>query len=108
MYSIIHFTDTLCHRFLGKLKKMVKNKACVEGSLCEAYLYMETNHLCSYYFESHVSSMRTRSRRNEFEPYNESFQPTLSAFELQDRPVGKATKRYLSIKSIKPSICTFC
>ena len=80
---------------------MVKNKACVEGSICEAYLYMETTHFCSYYFESHVSSMRTRSRRNEFEPQNESFQPTLFAFELRGRPAAKATKRYLSDQEYK-------
>ncbi|XP_038680928.1 uncharacterized protein LOC119981859 [Tripterygium wilfordii] len=47
-------------RFLHSLKKKVKNKARVEGSICEAYIVEETSSFASYYFEPHVSSRRTR------------------------------------------------
>jgi len=50
---------------------MVNNKAHVEGSVCEAYLYMEATYFFSYYFESHVPSMRTRCRRNEYKLHDE-------------------------------------
>ena len=80
---------------------MVNNKARVEGSICEAYLYMETTYFCSYYFESHVPSMRTRNRRNEYDFHDEGFQPTLSIFEPQGRSIGKLDKRYLNEQEYK-------
>ncbi|KAM3362571.1 hypothetical protein P3S68_017425 [Capsicum galapagoense] len=43
-------------RYLRTLKKMIGNKASVEGSICEAYLMMESTQLFSHYFEPHVIS----------------------------------------------------
>ena len=80
---------------------MVNNKAHVKGSICEAYLYMETTYFCSYYFESHVPSMRTTSRQDEYNFHDEGFQPTLPIFELQGHLVGKLGKRYLNEQEYK-------
>ncbi|KAM3398451.1 putative protein isoform X3 [Capsicum galapagoense] len=41
-------------RYLGNLKRMIENKASVEGSICEAYLITESTLLFSHYFEPHV------------------------------------------------------
>ncbi|XP_057775147.1 uncharacterized protein LOC130994128 [Salvia miltiorrhiza] len=43
-------------RYLGKLKKTVKNKAKVEGSITNAYLVEEATTFCSYYFKDHVKT----------------------------------------------------
>ncbi|EOY00812.1 Transposase tnp2 [Theobroma cacao] len=47
-------------RFLQQLKKKVKNRAFVEGSICEAYVIEEVSSFCSWYFEP---AMRTRVNR---------------------------------------------
>ena len=83
-------------RFLGLLKKMVQNKARVEGSICEAYINLETSHFCTYYFASNVPCMRNRNKRNEDEVEQDDTQPTLSVFRPQGRPSGRVTPRWLT------------
>ena len=39
-------------RFMGDSKRVVKNKARVEGSICTSYLHRETTHFCSHYFNN--------------------------------------------------------
>ena len=53
MYSfgIVFITN---FRFLNKLKKTVKNKARVEGSIREAYLTQEIAYFSSHYFGPQV------------------------------------------------------
>ncbi|MED6214741.1 hypothetical protein PIB30_106234, partial [Stylosanthes scabra] len=51
----------------------------VRKPLCEAYLSKETTFFCSYYFEPHVESVRTRIGRNDEEERGSSC-PTLSVF----------------------------
>jgi len=80
---------------------MVKNKARPEGSIYEAYLGIETSHFVSYYFGSHVASMRTHSKWNEFQLESEVPPRTLSIFNLQGCPAGKAGKRYLAPLEVK-------
>ncbi|XP_056158503.1 uncharacterized protein LOC130134826 [Syzygium oleosum] len=41
-------------RFLYHLKKKVKNKACVEASICNAYIVEEVTTFASYYFKPHM------------------------------------------------------
>ena len=55
----------------------------------------------SYYFGSHVPSMRTHSKRNEFQLESEVPQQTLSVFNLQGYPTGMAEKRYLTPQEVK-------
>ena len=42
----------------------MKNKARVEGSICNAYLVEEASLFCSYYFEEHVHIRHRRVLRN--------------------------------------------
>ena len=88
-FTYIH--DKLYRRFLGLLKKMVQNKACPEGSICEAYINLETSHFCTYYFASNVSCMRNRYKRNEDESEQDGIQSTLSVFRPQGHPQGQVT-----------------
>ncbi|XP_038687502.1 uncharacterized protein LOC119986883 [Tripterygium wilfordii] len=85
-------------RFLHFLKKNVKNKSRVEGSICEAYIVEETSTFASYYFEPHVTSRRTRVPRNdEGGTFNPEF-PTISIFNQPGRLVGEAGRHYLTDK----------
>ena len=94
--SINKHKHLFLNRDIGKLKRMVKNKARVEGSICQAYLMRETTYFTSYYFEDHVPSMRTRSRRNEEVHEPEGYQPSLSIFRVVGNPGGKTKTRFLS------------
>ena len=55
----------LFERDIGGFKRTMKNKAQVEGSICEAFISKETSNFCSYYFEPYVQSMKTRAVRND-------------------------------------------
>ena len=79
---------------------MVKNKSRVEGSICEAYLCQETSHFCSYYFESHVQSMRNNIGRNDDGGIDETILPTLSIFNHSGRSAGTCKSRYLNDKEL--------
>ncbi|KAJ8755630.1 hypothetical protein K2173_022225 [Erythroxylum novogranatense] len=52
-------------RYLHHLKKNVKNKARVEGSICNAYLVEEASTFCGYYFEPHVNTRARKVPRND-------------------------------------------
>ena len=82
-------------RFLHHLKKKVKNKARVEGSIIESYLIEEISHFCTYYFELHVHSNRTRVGRNDDGGVGDLVQPSLSIFNLPGRFAGECKTRYL-------------
>ena len=47
------------------LKRMVRNKSSVEGSIREAYVIEEISSFCSYYFEPEVQIRLTRVPRND-------------------------------------------
>ncbi|XP_060171120.1 uncharacterized protein LOC132602142 [Lycium barbarum] len=51
-------------RSIGKLKRDIKQKSKVEGSMCEVYLAKETSHFCSYYFQNDVPCLRNRPNRH--------------------------------------------
>ncbi|XP_057990575.1 uncharacterized protein LOC131172956 [Hevea brasiliensis] len=52
-------------RYLRKLKNNVKNKAKVEGSICNAYLVEEASSFCAHYFEPHVNTRHRKVPRND-------------------------------------------
>ncbi|XP_075079387.1 uncharacterized protein LOC107773825 isoform X1 [Nicotiana tabacum] len=52
-------------RNLQKLKNNVRNKAQVEGSICNAYLVEEASSFCSHYFEPHVYTRHRKVPRND-------------------------------------------
>ena len=47
--------DDIC-RFIQRLKRKVTNKACVEGSIVEAYIVEESANFMSLYFQDDVVS----------------------------------------------------
>ncbi|KAG8384078.1 hypothetical protein BUALT_Bualt04G0080600 [Buddleja alternifolia] len=53
------------HRFLNTLKRKVKNKARVEGSIVEAYLIEETSTFCSHFFAPNVETRSRTIGRND-------------------------------------------
>lgn len=52
-------------RNLRKLKNNVRNKAQVEGFICNAYLVEEASSFCSHYFEPHVYTRHRKVPRND-------------------------------------------
>ncbi|XP_017978213.1 PREDICTED: uncharacterized protein LOC18609182 [Theobroma cacao] len=52
-------------RFLQHLKKKVKNRASVEGFICEAYIIEEISSFCSWYFEPAMRTRLNRMPRND-------------------------------------------
>lgn len=83
-------------RFFGRLKRKIKQQACPEGSITEAYLEAERTFFASYYFGSNVPSMRSRHRRNEDDDEHINHFPTLSVFEPQGTTIGRERSRYLT------------
>ena len=83
-------------RFFGRLKKKIKQQACPEGLIIEAYLEAERTFFASYYFNSNEPSMRTRCRRNEGDDEHINHFLTLSVFAPQRTAIGKERSRYLT------------
>ncbi|XP_025653186.1 uncharacterized protein [Arachis hypogaea] len=87
-------------REIGTYKISVKNRARVEGSICQAYLARETSSYCSYYFEPHVMSKRTRPNRNDDSGVSSS-EPTLSIFDQPGIAGGANKDRWLTSMEMK-------
>ncbi|XP_058729647.1 uncharacterized protein LOC131601773 isoform X2 [Vicia villosa] len=88
-------------RYLNRLKQMVKNRSRVEGSICEAYLCQETSHFCSYYFESHVQTLRNKVGRNDDGVQDDVVPQTFSIFNHYGRSAGFCKSRYLDDRELK-------
>lgn len=100
--NLINFS--LDHRFLYRLKIKVKNKARVEGSICNAYLVEEASTFFSYYFEPHVQTRHTSIARNEegeTMTTNLGNESVLSICNIHCRKFGKIQTRYLSPEEYK-------
>ncbi|WOH00653.1 hypothetical protein DCAR_0520026 [Daucus carota subsp. sativus] len=82
-------------RFLRHLKNNIKNKARVEGSMCNAYLVEEASTFCSHYFEQHVQTKHRKVPRNDSSGGGESFEGNFSIFSHPGRASGCANVRYL-------------
>lgn len=74
---------------------MVKNRARVEGSICEAYLALEASYFASYYFESDVQRKSTMKKRNEFSGGVNYTSSTLSVFKQIGGPAGICVNKWL-------------
>ncbi|PKU70029.1 hypothetical protein MA16_Dca014475 [Dendrobium catenatum] len=81
-------------RYLNKLKKIVKNKACPNGSICEAYLTYEITQFCSYYFEIMSQSGESTA------PQNIGKFSNIYVFGGSGEPIGANTVRYLIDKEM--------
>lgn len=84
LYLIFH---VFILRYLGHLKKKVKQKARVEGSICQAYITEEASTFFNYYFEDHIK-ISSSGHRNEDE-MDDSSDISLSIFQKRGRPYGK-------------------
>ncbi|XP_051130138.1 uncharacterized protein LOC127250747 isoform X4 [Andrographis paniculata] len=85
------------HRFLNCLKRMVKNKAHVEGSIVNAYLVREASFFCSHYFEKHVyTRARNVPRQDDGGAPIYGNSDTLPVFNHPARLQGKPKKRFLT------------
>ncbi|XP_043814764.1 uncharacterized protein LOC122724332 [Manihot esculenta] len=83
-------------RYLRRLKNNVRNKARVEGSICNAYLVEEATSFCAHYFESYVQTRHRKVPRNvDISESTENYEGNLSIFMQSGRPIGKGTTRYL-------------
>lgn len=79
-----------------ELKRSVKNRARVEGSICQGYLLSEITNICSMYYGSEVETRYNRLNRNEA-TLNGDFSGQLSIFHKRGTPIGAVQEeRYLS------------
>jgi len=90
---IIQLTKLFCITFfvltfLNNIKKTVKNKRSVEGSICEAYLIQEISHFSPHYF---VSPMCL-----DVGVHQDRIQPTLSIFKPFGQAMGKCKERWFN------------
>ncbi|KAJ9539330.1 hypothetical protein OSB04_032063 [Centaurea solstitialis] len=79
----------LYERKLGSLKRTIRNKARVEGSIVESYLVNELSTYCSLYFDPQIETRHNRESRN-FSPDIPSYSGTgdqLSIFKVPSRPL---------------------
>ncbi|OMO51375.1 Transposon, En/Spm-like protein [Corchorus capsularis] len=82
-------------RFLHTVKKKVKNKAHVEGSICEAYIVEEMSFFANHFFQQNLTSKRLRARRND-EGVNDQILRHFSIFNYPGRGQGDEKQRWLS------------
>lgn len=91
------------YRFLNQLKKDVKNKAKVEGSIVNAYLLREASNFCSHYFEANVHTRNRNVPRNDDggDDRGDDDNEILKIFSYPGRPYGKLKKRMLTDEEFK-------
>lgn len=79
---------------MHQLKKKVRNKACVEGSIAEAYMIEEISTFCSFYFEPNVETKLNRVPRND-DGGDVASDESLSIFRHPGRGFGVQRERWL-------------
>lgn len=82
------------------LKRKVRNKARVEGSICEAYILEEISNFASMYFDPHLQTRRTQVPRND-DGGEDMPDECLSIFKHPCRPIGKGRNRFLTDKELE-------
>ncbi|XP_073026698.1 uncharacterized protein [Primulina eburnea] len=84
-------------RYLRKLKNTVRNKARVEGSICNAYLVKEAVIFCHHYFSDSTGSKTRKTRKAHESTYvdtNDS--ELLSIFLNRGKKIGATKSRWLT------------
>ena len=82
-------------RDIGGFKRIVKNRAQVEGSIYHAYISKKTSNFCFYYFEPYMQIQRTRVGRND-NIGESSIEPTLFIFNHPGCDARKCKDRWLT------------
>lgn len=80
---------------MGNLKRKVKNRAQVKGSICEAYSFYEISTFVSNYFLDKVLTKANRVPRHD-DGGNVELNGRLSVFGLSGRAYGKGKRIFLS------------
>ncbi|KAK9166355.1 hypothetical protein Scep_001546 [Stephania cephalantha] len=85
-------------RYLKHLKNNVRNKAKVEGSMCNAYLVEEITSFCFYYFKDHIATLHNQGQRNEDDAVglNPHFVGDFSIFTYPGPTVGTGKEKFLT------------
>ncbi|KAL8098120.1 hypothetical protein AgCh_031041 [Apium graveolens] len=86
-------------RLMGMLKRAVKNRACIEGSICEAYSFNEISMFVSDYFPDEVLTKANRAPRND-DGGNIELNGRVSVFGLSGWAYGKEKRMFLSEKDL--------
>ena len=81
-------------RYLGHLKKYVRNKAIPEGSIAEGYIVQEAMTFSSQYLRGVQSKFSIRKRDNDLLKDKRNY--SLEVFRPVGHPVGKNEYHYLS------------
>ncbi|XP_073152072.1 uncharacterized protein [Henckelia pumila] len=84
-------------RFLRRLKNNVRNKAKVEGSICNAYLIEEASSFCAYYFADSVKTRHCKCPRNS-DDARPIVSNMFSIFKFFGRPIGAYVSIWLDDK----------
>ncbi|XP_073137847.1 uncharacterized protein [Henckelia pumila] len=83
-------------RFLRRLKSTVRNKACVEGSICNAYLVSEASIFCEHYFGDSIQTRQRKTRCQQQNIVNEIGSELFAIFMVRGRHIGSKRPRLLS------------
>ncbi|KAJ8773797.1 hypothetical protein K2173_008260 [Erythroxylum novogranatense] len=81
-------------------KKNVKNKARVEGPICNAYLVKKASMFCGHYFEPHVRTRARQVPRNDDGGGTSGADENLSIFTYPRRTSERARRRMLTEEEI--------
>ncbi|KAI5649894.1 hypothetical protein M9H77_35899 [Catharanthus roseus] len=100
----LSFFDVMEHIMVHlpyEARKKIKNKARIEGSICNAYLVEEAATFYSHYFQPHVSTKARDTPRNDEGDQLRDGESGLSICDRQGRAYDKTTTRYLDDKEYK-------
>ena len=97
---MVHYICDCFIKYIRHLKKNVKNKAKVEGSIYNAYIVEEASTFCSHYFEPHMNSRFQQVPRNDDGGHVEEVEGNLSIFAYPSQPYGRSNKRRLKYREI--------
>lgn len=91
--------DTIYNRFLGTLKRFVRNPAHPEGSIVEAYTDKECMTFCSMYLRG-IETRFNQQERN-YDGCQAELGGEFSVFTQKARPLGASTYDMLSTSDFK-------
>ncbi|KAK9048338.1 hypothetical protein SSX86_032699, partial [Deinandra increscens subsp. villosa] len=90
-------------RFLGHLKRFVRNRAKPEGSIAEGYVVKEAITFCSHYLRGVESKLDKRERTNDKNSSDDQ-SIMLDVFRVNGRGIGKKEVRILPSDLMKKAI----
>ena len=82
------------------LKRKVRNKAKVEGSICEAYILEEISNFASLYFDPSIQTRYINIPRND-DGREQKMDNKLSIFKHPCRPIGKGQHIFLTDEELQ-------